>query len=283
MDPFASLELTPYQTAPQLPLQTLVVLSNALSSRMPDDPPAYIAAAELAMREVVDESEQAMVIRLRQTNEVSVSADLELDNAIDGLWSLLRDRLRGWARYERPGLNVLMEDDDLVVDFEAVRAKATRAGELSVRLFGEGSLEMLSRSYPEQSQLMANLLELIESDDLADDLLDLGGEELLPIIQRCQALYESMVDRRSGKDTTSRADLRVLRSKLQRRIVRYSTLVLTMLDESKPATRELVEAALQPMITLRPQRSGAGAGDGDEAEDEEGAEVAAGDDAPVDG
>jgi hypothetical protein len=229
-----------------LPLQTLVVLSNALSSRMPGDPPAYVAAAELAMRECVDESEAAMVIRLREDNEASVSADLELDNALDGLWALLRDRLRGWARYERPGLNVLIDDDKLLVDFEAVRAKATRARELSVQLFGEGALDMLNRSYPEQSQLMANLLGLIASDDLEDELLDLAGEELLPIIARCQQLYEAMVDRRSGKDTTTRADLRTLRFKLQRRIVRYNALVLTMLDESKPETRDLVEAALQP-------------------------------------
>ncbi|WP_146157692.1 hypothetical protein [Enhygromyxa salina] len=255
---------------------------------MPDDPPAYVAAAELAMREVVGESEAAMVIRLRQDNEASVSADLELDNALDGLWSLLRDRMRGWARYERPGLNVLIEDDELAVDFEAVRDKATRARELSARLFGAGSLDMLNRSYPEQSQLMANLLELIETDELADDLLELAGEELLPIIQRCQELYEAMVDRRSGKDTTTRADLRVLRVKLQRRIVRYNTLVLTMLDEAKPETRDLVEAALQPMITLRPQRSSSTGGADGEVEGDDGViaappEAVEGDDAPVDG
>ncbi|KIG11770.1 hypothetical protein DB30_02548 [Enhygromyxa salina] len=43
-----------------------------------------------------------------------------------------------------------------------------------------------------------------------------------------------MIDRRSGKDPTSRADLRTLRAKLQRRIVRYNTLVLTMHDEANP-------------------------------------------------
>jgi hypothetical protein len=254
-DPFASFELAPYQAAPQLPLQTLVVLTRALSSRMPGDAPAYVVAAEQDMSAVAGESEAAMVVRLRESNEASLTADLDLDNALDGLWSLLRDRMVGWARFERAGLDALLDDDELAVDFEAVRAKATRARELAGQLFGEGSLDMLSRTYPEQSQLMANLLGLIKTDELEDELLELGGEELLPIIQRCQTLYEAMVDRRSGKDTTSRADLRSLRAKLQRKIVRYNTLVLTLLDEAKPETQQLIEDALQPMITLRVQRS----------------------------
>ncbi|KIG11769.1 hypothetical protein DB30_02547 [Enhygromyxa salina] len=31
----------------------------------------------------------------------------------------------GWGRYARPGLDVLIDDDQLLVDFEAVRDKAT--------------------------------------------------------------------------------------------------------------------------------------------------------------
>ncbi|KIG11768.1 hypothetical protein DB30_02546 [Enhygromyxa salina] len=37
------------------------------------------------MREVANDSEQAMVVRLRESNEASLGADLELDNALDGL------------------------------------------------------------------------------------------------------------------------------------------------------------------------------------------------------
>lgn len=134
LDIFASFDPTPYQTAPHLPLQTLVILSNSLSSRMPDEAPAYVQIAQQEMHAVVEQSEDAMVIRLRETNEVSVTDDLNLDNAVGGLWMLFRDRLRGWARYEHVGLDFLEQDAELEVDFAAVRKKASRARDLTTQL-----------------------------------------------------------------------------------------------------------------------------------------------------
>lgn len=268
IDVFADFVAAPYQTAPQLPLQTLVVLIKSLSARLPDDAPIYILAAEQEMRAAAAEAEAAMVIRLRETNEGRLIAALQLDNAVDGLWSLCRERTNGWQRYDRPGLDFLVDDDELEVDFEAVRETAARAAELSTKIFGEGAMEMLSKPYPEQSQLMANVLGLIDTDGFSKDLLEITGDELLPIIRRCQAQYEAMVDSRSSLEPASRADLRAHRARLQRYIVRYSTLVLTLMSEDKPATRELVETALEPMITLRAQRR---TGTGVELSDDEGA------------
>ena len=256
IDPFASFIATPYQTAPQFPLQTLAVLSKSLSARMPDDSPDYIIVAEEEMRAATLAAEAAMVIRLRETNERRLRADLNLDNALDGLWSLFRERTQGWSRYERPGLDFLLEDKQLELDFQTVREMATRAGELATKIFGEGAMAMLSKPYPEQSQLMGNVLQLIDTDGVGEELLEIAGPELLPILRRCQQEYETMVDRRASFEPASRADLRNHRAKLQRRIVRYSTLVLTMMVESKPKTRELVETALEPMVTMRRQLSG---------------------------
>lgn len=235
-----------------------MVLGKALASRVPGDVPAYVDLGKKEMLGVVEEAEAAMVVRLRESNEAGLTADLNLDNAVDGLWALLRERLRGWNRYERPGLDALLHDKALTIDFEEVRSKAARANELATRLFGEGTRDMLSRQWPEQSQLMANVLRLVETDKLGDGLLELGGEELLPILVHCQTLYAAMVDRRTSQTTGSQADLRGLRAKLQRAIVRHNGLVMTLMTPSKPETRDMVEHALEPMITLRPQTNSGG-------------------------
>jgi len=168
---------------------------------------------------------------------------------------LVRERLQGWERYIRPGLDFLVGDPELAVDFEEVRERATRAHELARKLFGEGPLEMLSKPFPEQSQLMANLLRLIDEDQHSPAMLELCGDELLPILQRCQVEYAAMVDRRSGAESGSRVDLRSVRAKLGRRIVNYSTLMLTLIDEDAPASINKVETALLPMVLLRTRRT----------------------------
>ncbi len=250
-DPFATFNPTPYLTAPQFPLHTLAVLSKALSRRMPGDPPVFVAQAEVSMRTMTEDAEQVMVARLRETNKGQLKLDLALDNALDGLWSLSRERLLGWARYERPGLDFLVTDEKLELNFEEVRAKARRAGELARKLFGEGPLEMLSKSYPEQAQLMANVLRLVKHDGLEAELIELSGEELLPILRRCQVAYVDMVDRRAGDASKARTDLGVARQLLGRQIVQYNTMVMAMLDIEKPQTQALVETALLPMVAMR--------------------------------
>ena len=114
-----------------------------------------------------------------------------------------------------------------------MRERAAQALELGRKLFGDGSLEMLGKPFPQQSQWMANLMRLIEEDQHGPAMLDLCGDELLPILQRCQVEYAAMVDCRSGAESGSRTDLRSLRVKLGRSIVRYSTLTLTLIRRTR--------------------------------------------------
>jgi hypothetical protein len=251
-DPFLSFDNTRYQAAPKLPLQSLITLIKALSSRVPNEAPPYVKEAEEQMREAAIEAEQAMVIRLRETNAVVLAFDLALDNAIDNLFTLMRDRLRGWARYQRPGLDFLLEDPDYQAQLQAAREKAELAGKLLAKLFGDGNLNLLTRPWAEQAQLMRNVLVLIDQDELEDDLLEVSGLELLPIIRRVNVEYAAMVDRRATEASNSEADLRVERLKLQRHIVNYANLVLSLIKPGKPETVPVVEAALEPMITMRP-------------------------------
>ena len=103
IDTLAAFDPTPYLTAPQLPLQTLAVLAKALSNRLPGDAPPYLVSADQAMQATTEEAETAMVVRLRETNALRVAADLNLDNAVDGVVGLARDRLQGWERYTKTG------------------------------------------------------------------------------------------------------------------------------------------------------------------------------------
>lgn len=204
VDPFTSFDPTPYQSAPQLPLQTLVVLSNALYTRLPQPAPSHVKKGAEDMRTAAKEAGKAMVVRLRETNEVNLAADVNLDNAMDGLFRLVFDGLRNRRIYQRPGLDFLLKDADWQDRIKKQREQAQIASLLFTKLFGDGNLDMLMREFPEQSQLMTNVIALIE---------------------------------------------------LQRRIVSYASLVLTMLKEDKPATLTIVETALRPMVTMRVTRN----------------------------
>jgi hypothetical protein len=255
VDPFATFDESPYRTAPQLPLHILVILVNALSKRMPESAPEFVQDSEKKMRDTAIKAAKAMVVRLRESNEVSLTADLMLDNAMDGLFTLLRDGLRGYRAYERPGLDFLLKEPDYQGLLEDAREKARKAGELLIKLFGDGNLDMLKREFPEQAALMTNVINLIDEDQHEPDLLEVSGDELFPLIRRVHQEYLAMVDRRTTADSASKADLKAARHKLQRHIVGYAAMVLQMLDEEKPATLEIVETALRPMITMRVGRS----------------------------
>jgi hypothetical protein len=82
---------------------------------------------------------------------------------------------------------------------------------LLTKLFGDGNLNMLTRPFPEQAQLMNNILDLIDEDGLEDDLLALAGLKLLPTIRRVNVEYGKMVDRRTDGEAVSRTNLHLQR------------------------------------------------------------------------
>lgn len=253
-DPFSSFEPTRYQTVSNLPLQTIVSLSKALEAAAPEDAPAHVEQVKDLLHDASEEAEDAMIVRLREDNEGGANADQTLDIAVDPLWSLLRRRLADWGVYVREGLDFLEDDPEAPpdVDIEELRDKATRARKISERLFGNGGLTFVQRPYPEQAQLMANVLGLIDTDKLEEEIVELTGPELLPMLRHCQIRYEHMVQARAMRLNGSAADLRTLRARLRRLIIRYAGAVITMLDESEPESLDVVESALLPMLTIRP-------------------------------
>jgi hypothetical protein len=265
-DPFADFDFTRYNSVANLPLLTMVSLVKSLVVVTPEDCPAHVESLVKQLDKTATQAELAMIVRLREDNEGDGPADLALDNVVDPLWSLLRQRLGGWAVYARGGLDFLEHADDLPLelDIETLRDKTARASEISERLFGRDGLRFVQRPYAEQAQHMANVLGLIDTDELGEELIELTGPELLPMLRHCQARYERMVQARSVRDIGSAADLRTLRDRLRRLVIRYAGAVITMLDESAPETRDIVEAALMPMLTIRStSRPAQGWGGGD--------------------
>ena len=129
-------------------------------------------------------------------------------------------------------------------------------------------MKFTHRPYVEQAQLMDNVLGLIDTDGLADEIVELTGPELLPILRLCQVRYERMVQGRAMRENDPIPDFRLQRSRLRRLIVRYAGAVMTMLDEDKPETLELVTDALMPMLTIRASSRPAESGPSLEPEDE---------------
>jgi hypothetical protein len=253
-DPFEIFDPTRYQSVPNLPLQSMITLTKALLAATPKTASPRVKHLAALLSNTAVEAETAMIVRLREDNQGAATSDLAFDHAVDTLWSLLRDRLSGWIVYGRSALDYLDADVNTPaeVDIAKLRSKATRAEQIGERLFGSEGLKFLVRPYVEQSQLMANVLGLIDADNLEADLLELTGPELLPLLRHCQTRYEAMVQARAMREAGSGTDLRVLRGQLRRFISRYAGAVISMLDESAPETLSVVETALMPMITIGP-------------------------------
>lgn len=132
--------------------------------------------------------------------------------------------------------------------------QATRARALASKLFGAEGLAFTQQAYPEQAESMGEILRLIDQDGLGDELDALLGPQLLVALRACQAQYEAMVETRMTRDDRKSTDLARLRGKLQRAIARYSSAVLTLLDESEPSTLTLVLTALRPFEIHRAQQ-----------------------------
>jgi hypothetical protein len=253
-DPFETFDPARYQTVPNLPLQSMITLTKALLAATPKPAPARVQHLATLLGNTAVEAEAAMIVRLREDNQGAATSDSAFDHTVGMLWSLLRDRLSGWAVYGRPALEFLDADVNapIEVDIVKLRSLAKRAQEIGERLFGGEALLFLMRPYVEQSQLMANLLGLIDADELEGDLLALTGPELLPLLRHCQVRYEAMVHARAMNEAGSSTDLRVLRGQLRRFISRYAGAVINMLDESAPETLNVVETALMPLLTIAP-------------------------------
>jgi hypothetical protein len=247
--PITDFDPTPYLTIPRLPAASLLTLGNVLLGLTPTGDWPNLAMAAKRVRDVLDEAEGLMVERIRDGGRFS-REDVKFDGYADGLWGLFRDRLFGWSRYLAEGRQRMREDKELEIDLEYIEDRATRAVALHDKLFANG-LDMLRQNYNQQAQLTANLLKVIDAEALESELLDLTGDELLPMLRASQRRYAAMVSQRLSSKTGAIGDLQEVKNRIHSLLYFYTNAVIGTLNHEPPNTVESVEAALLPIINVR--------------------------------
>jgi hypothetical protein len=211
---------------------------------------------------VLDESDETVDARRRESSPVDFSAEMALDGGADALWAVLRNRLEAWSGLQHAGVAIVAQahgkGSAIGKTLAAGQDKAARARALAGRLFGTDGLTFTRTPYPEQAQAMASILRLIEKDGLANEIDELTGPEILVGLRACQAQYEGMVAARLSRDGRKSGDLGILRGKLLRAIARYTNAVLGVLDEDDPDSLQLVTTALLPLELLRTSTASSG-------------------------
>lgn len=241
---------TVYMSLPRLNVSGLLTVVKVLIQLQPEGDWPEVETAVERVVEDVSAIDTVLVDRIVDPARFSRD-DVKFDLFVDGLWGLFRDRLTGWSRYLADGRKRLALDAQLEIDLDALEHRAERASEVLDKLFVDG-LEFLRRNYNEQAQLMSNVLEAIAVEKLDDELSELTGAELLPLLRACQRHYDKMVsDRLAREQNTTIGNLNLLKARLLRSVQFYVSAVIGTLNAKKPNTVEAVEAALQPIVNVR--------------------------------
>lgn len=278
---FESFDPTPYQRAPRGNLRSIVSLAAALVEHAPRDASDTVDRTTGNLQETIAEAEQGLTVRSRESAPADFSHELVLDGGADALWGALRSGLEARAALGHAGIAAVLATQSkrspVAVALRAGQNKAKRAKVLLGKLFGEAGLSFTQRTYPEQAVSMATMLRLIDEDELAEEIDELVGPELLVALRATQPAYEAMVDARLSRDRRPKTDLNALRQKLTRAIGRHCNAVLALLDERDPDSLPLVIDALRPVEVFRAQASASGATTADEEEAAGGDDDAEGD------
>lgn len=253
---FTSFDPAQYQSAPRLSTEGVVALARALVDSQPHEAPAHAANTGKKLKRLVSEAESALTERRREAPSADGPAEVLLDQATDGLWVALRDRLAAWAAFEHPSLDALLPKGKAKASpgrssLAAARKRAVRARKLSERVFGAEGLAFLRLPYAEQAEATAALLRFLEEDELVAELQELAGEELVTTLFLVQERYEAMVAGRAVREDARSVDLGELRNKLLRAISAHASAWLSTVDDDEPDSLEPVVAALRPIAVAR--------------------------------
>ena len=251
------IDIALYQTTPMLPTEATLTLGLDLFSLKPAGAPPQVEKAAMRMFNTASLIKQALVDRVEQAG-IDAGMEVGFDGALDRFWAGSRYCLLTWMNYGHDGLELLSDDEQSEIDLEDKREKAELARELEKHLFGIDGLAFLRKPFNQQVALMASRLGFIASSEKASAYEELLGPDLLNTLNVLQRRYEAMVRDRSARDDEG-ISVKQLRHKLQRHISLYANAVISMLDEDKPESIEIVLAALRPMVNTRvPRRSRSG-------------------------
>jgi hypothetical protein len=266
--PISMIDITPYQSCPQLPTEGTLSLGQDLIDAQPPELPPYAVKLAKRLAATVAETEEALVIRVEEAAGIDLAAEGKFDTVLDRFWKATRGRVDYWQLHEQEGLELLDPSEQAEMKLEQKRKLAKAARDLDKHLFGVEGLDFTRRPYPQQATLMASRLEFIQTSEHREIYIEVLGEELFESLVVMQGRYEAMVRARSKRDASSLANLRELRHQLQRVILRYASGIVSMLDEDEPDSGAIVVDALQPMVNARVRRARGSVVEDEVAEDE---------------
>jgi hypothetical protein len=188
----ATIDLSPYQSTPQLPTEgTLTLSQDLLRAKPPNGPPQVEkAAARLAL--AVKETQQALIGRVEDAG-LDLGSEVAFDGVMDHFWAATRNRLAYWMIYDSEGLDLLDEQEQIALDIVEKREKAELARELDKHLFGEDGLGFLRRPFSQQVALTASRLAFIKNSENAAAYEQLLDPELLEALTILQGRYETIM------------------------------------------------------------------------------------------
>jgi hypothetical protein len=247
-----TIELLHYVRLPNISLKQMLRLAKTLLRDKPTQATMAVEAAANDLGAHVTRVEQALTLRMVETNAEAIASEVDFDRAVDGLWVWLRRELDAYVIYEHAGLAALSKAQRLEAGLDALASDAARARALRDRLFGPEGTNFTTMPYAEQAETMATILRLIEHEGLLAELEALVGPGLLRLLRVCQQQYEDMVSDRLTRERGTSEDLRTMRQKLRWLIVQYNTAVYSLARLEDPSSFDVVERALRAVVRIRP-------------------------------
>lgn len=253
MEPtFDTIDVNNYTRISNVSLATLIALRKALAKVAPEQSNEQIERAKQELTEAIDAGQAELLQRRRLAQTPAYGPARPFDGAVDALWGCAKARLEALRAFEHPGLDALVAaGGPRGLRIARNRRRAERAGKLIEIVFGDEGLRFTKLRYREQLVVMNTMLELIDENDIADQIDNLVGLDIIASLRDCQELYEDLVaDRLAGEGLDSKA-IGALRRRLSRAIVQYNVAVFGLLDREQPKTLEMVTRALRPVLVLR--------------------------------
>lgn len=229
----APFEPSQYLRAPIITVSSGITLADALVKGAPADAPANVKKAVKRLKATAEKARDDLSARNKALGVYKEEDSRDLDNEADRAWGAFRMRLQALA---------MLPGDRF--------PRAARAAELDALLFPEGT-EFLKAEYTVQGPTMGAILRRIKDDDLADELDDLVGPELLKAIRHVQPRYEAMLTERLRRDKALGQNLLETTRGLQAAIVNYTTKLVATIDDDDAASIEAVRVALLPLTNFR--------------------------------
>lgn len=220
--------------APIITIESGITLCKTLVDACPKGMPNNVKKARQKLKKVADAAQDALAQRQRELGKINNEDVRRIDVDADNSWSALRMRLESYASLPTNRY-----------------ARAARAGELLVILFGSDGLKFLQLRYIEQFSTADAVLSRIDSDGLQKDIDVIAGPEFLEHIRFTHAIYSKMVKAMLSRDNKGDVNLLEHVRGLGRAIVDFAMKVCGTIDEDDPSTVVAVQKALQPITAHR--------------------------------